>query len=132
MNPIAIIPGANGARDASAAATIESARAPASADKAAPSAPSAEVLKAARDFEGIFLRTMLSSLQKTTKLGSSSTLSAGQSTYGSMVVGAMADAVSTAGGVGLAEVIARALTVRASAEIEPTSAHAPAQEAKAP
>lgn len=128
MNPIAMIPTASGARDASA--TLESAGAPGGADKAAPGAPSAEVLKAAREFEGIFLRTMLSSLQKTTKLGSNSTLSAGQSTYGSMVVGAMADAVSTAGGVGLAEVIARALTVRASGENEPTSAHTSAQEAK--
>ncbi|MFZ5894334.1 MAG: hypothetical protein ACOY0T_24950 [Myxococcota bacterium] len=67
------------------------------------------VLKAAREFEAIFLRTLLSPLEKTTQVGKSGSLSAGQSAFGSMVVGAMADTLSNVGGIGLADVIARAL-----------------------
>jgi Rod binding domain-containing protein len=68
-----------------------------------------EILKAAREFESIFLRSLLAPLEKTTQVGKSGSLSAGQSAYGSMVVGAMADTLSNVGGIGLAEVIARAL-----------------------
>jgi Rod binding domain-containing protein len=68
-----------------------------------------EILKAAREFESIFLRSLLAPLEKTTQMGKSGSLSAGQSAYGSMVVGAMADTMSNVGGIGLAEVIARAL-----------------------
>ncbi|MGC4092271.1 MAG: rod-binding protein [Polyangiaceae bacterium] len=68
-----------------------------------------EILKAAREFEAIFLRTLLAPLEKTTQVGKGGSMSAGQSAYGSMVVGAMADTLSSQGGIGLAEVIARAL-----------------------
>ena len=78
-----------------------------------PAAPKPEVLKAAREFESIFLRTLLSSLEKTTKTSGGS-LSAGQSAYGGMVVGAMADAMSSAGGIGLTEVIVKAMTHQAA------------------
>ena len=53
-----------------------------------------KALKAAKDFESIFLRTLLSSLEKTTSISGGGKLNTGQSTYGSMVVGALADKVS--------------------------------------
>jgi peptidoglycan hydrolase FlgJ len=77
--------------------------------------PKPEVLKAAREFEAIFLRSLLSSLEKTTKTSGGGSLSAGQSAYGGMVVSAMADAMTSAGGIGLAEIIAKAMTVEANA-----------------
>jgi Rod binding domain-containing protein len=83
------------------------------ADKAGAVDPKAgidpEKLRLAREFEQIFLRKMLSSLEKTGKNtgGASSASSAGDA-YGSMVVSALAEAVSKGGGIGLAEVIARA------------------------
>ena len=44
-----------------------------------------KALKAAKDFEAIFLRTLLSSLEKTTSInGGASKPTTGQSTYGSM------------------------------------------------
>jgi Rod binding domain-containing protein len=72
--------------------------------------PRPEVMKAAREFETIFLRSLLGSLEKTTSSGTTGSAKTGQSTYGSMVVGALADSMSGAGGIGLAEVIARAMT----------------------
>ena len=66
-----------------------------------------EKLRLAREFEQIFIRKMLSSLEKTgSKEGAPGT--SGGGAYGSMVVSALAEAVSKGGGVGLAEVIARA------------------------
>lgn len=73
-----------------------------------------KALKAAKDFEAIFLRTLLSSLEKTTSVKSGGRLDTGQSTYGSMVVGAMADQISQGGGIGLADIIAKSLTGHAS------------------
>jgi len=75
-------------------------------------APKPAALEAAREFESIFLRTLLSSLEKTTKPASGGSLSAGQSAYGGMVVSAMADAMTSAGGIGLAEIIVKAMTQR--------------------
>ncbi len=70
-----------------------------------------KALKAAKDFEAIFLRTLLSSLQKTTSLnGGASKPTTGQSTYGSMVVGALADNISSSGGIGLADIVAKSLS----------------------
>ena len=80
-------------------------------------------LKAAKDFEAIFLRTLLSSLEKTTGMGTPGKPSTSQSTYGSMVVGAMADQISATGGIGLADVVAKSLM---------THAAAPPSEPKAP
>lgn len=85
------------------------AQATADANSTAGAREKQEILKAAREFESIFLRSLLSPLEKTTSMGKSGSLSAGQSAYGSMVVGAMADTLSNVGGIGLAEVIARAL-----------------------
>jgi Rod binding domain-containing protein len=78
--------------------------------------PRPEVMKAAREFETIFLRSLLGSLEKTTSSGTTGSAKTGQSTYGSMVVGALADSMSGAGGIGLAEVIARAMTQSESAQ----------------
>jgi Rod binding domain-containing protein len=66
-----------------------------------------EKLRLAREFEQIFLRKMLSPLEKSGHNASASASSSGDA-YGSMVVSALAEAVSKGGGIGLAEVIARA------------------------
>ncbi|HYP88019.1 MAG TPA: rod-binding protein [Polyangiaceae bacterium] len=74
-----------------------------------------KALKAAKDFETIFLRTLLHSLEKTTSIKGSGKLDTGQSTYGSMVVGAMAEQVSQSGGIGLADIVAKSLTTHGPA-----------------
>ena len=68
-----------------------------------------KALKAAKDFEAIFLRTLLSSLEKTTAVSGGGKLNTSQSTYGSMVVGALADNISASGGIGLADIVAKSL-----------------------
>jgi Rod binding domain-containing protein len=78
-----------------------------------------KALKAAKDFEAIFLRTLLSSLEKTTSTSGGGKLNTSQSTYGSMVVGAMADQISSTGGIGLAEVVAKSLIPRNASAAEP-------------
>ena len=82
-----------------------------------------QALKAAKDFEAIFLRTLLSSLEKTTAVSGSGKLNTSQSTYGGMVVGALADNISASGGIGLADIVAKSL----SAHVSP-----PTAEPKAP
>ena len=89
---------------------------PAAAKQAEP--VDAKALQAAKDFEAIFLRTLLSSLEKTTSISGGGKLNTGQSTYGSMVVGALADKVSTGGGIGLADIVAKSL----SSHLHPQSA----------
>jgi Rod binding domain-containing protein len=83
-----------------------------------------KALKAAKDFEAIFLRTLLSSLEKTTSMsGGASKPSTGASTYGSMVVGALADNISSSGGIGLAAIVAKSLSAHvpaAATEPKPT------------
>jgi Rod binding domain-containing protein len=74
-----------------------------------------KALKAAKEFEAIFLRTLLSSLEKTTAVSSGGKLNTSQSTYGSMVVGALADNISATGGIGLADIVAKSLSVHAGA-----------------
>lgn len=61
--------------------------------------------QAAKQFEAMMLKRMLSSLEKTTKLDSSK----GTSMYGSMIVDAMADAIVGSGGLGLAKMIEQTL-----------------------
>lgn len=82
-----------------------------------------KALKAAKDFESIFLRTLLSSLEKTTSISGGGKLNTGQSTYGSMIVGAMADNISNSGGIGLADIVAKSLSSHlpaVAAEPKPT------------
>lgn len=108
MKPVGLPPLAPAAREPGLVAQPTLKGDPAQAQKA----PDPQVLKAAREFEAIFLRTLLGPLEKTTQLGSKSGLSAGQSTFGGMVVSAVADSVSSVGGIGLADVIARALAAK--------------------
>jgi len=82
----------------------------AGAAKAAEAPVDPKALKAAKDFEAIFLRTLLSSLEKTTSISGGGKLNTGQSTYGSMVVGALADNISGSGGIGLADIVAKSLS----------------------
>jgi peptidoglycan hydrolase FlgJ len=88
---------------------------PAASSHAPPTAPGVkpEVARAAREFEAIFLRQILTSLEKTGHMGS--TGSTGSDVYGSMMVGALADAVASAGGVGLAKYVTTSLVHPASA-----------------
>jgi Rod binding domain-containing protein len=67
-----------------------------------------EKLRLAQEFEQIFIRKMLSSLEKSGRNGDGASASSSGDAYGSMVVSALAEAVSKGGGVGLAEMIARA------------------------
>jgi Rod binding domain-containing protein len=64
--------------------------------------------EAARELEAVFLRQMLQALEKTTKVGGESSV-AGQATYGSMVVDAVADSVAKSGGIGIAQLIEQSL-----------------------
>lgn len=82
----------------------------------------AKLEKAAKDFEAVFLRQMLSALEKTTKVGDKGPSVAGQQTYGSMIVEAVADAVAAAGGLGLGPMLAKTLTEQSAATSQPTDA----------
>ncbi len=63
--------------------------------------------EASRQFEAVLLRQMLSSLGRAT--GGTSGQAGGSTIYGSMVVDAVADAVSRAGGLGLGSMLTKAL-----------------------
>ena len=77
-----------------------------------PDAPDPKVVKAAKDFEAIFVRQMLKSLEKTTAAGCGTQASAGEKTYGSMIVDTLSESISKAGGLGLADVIARSMAIQ--------------------
>jgi peptidoglycan hydrolase FlgJ len=65
---------------------------------------------AAQKFEAIFLRQMLSGLEKTNNIGKSGSPQGGAGgIYGSMMVNSLAESISRSGGIGLADVIVRAL-----------------------
>lgn len=68
--------------------------------------PSEKALKAARDFEGIMVRHMLESMQKTTGVNGKSHENSG---YQSMATEALADSIVRGGGLGLADLIAHTL-----------------------
>ena len=88
----------------------EQSRAPTAATPKAP--PNPKLVEAAREFEGVFLRVVMSSLEKAANVGGPSSLSAGQSQYGSMIVDAMSDSISKSGGIGLADELVRDLEPR--------------------
>jgi Rod binding domain-containing protein len=74
---------------------------------------------ASRQFEAVFLRQMLSCLEKTTStLGGKD---AGSNIYGSMMVDAVADAVSQAGGIGLGAMLKRTLEPQIARQTAVTS-----------
>ena len=66
-----------------------------------------KALEAARQFESLLLKHVLSSLEKTASLGGPKKSSS--STYQSMAVDALADGLSKAGGLGLADLVAKML-----------------------
>ena len=74
--------------------------------------------KVAQQFEAIFLRQLMGTLEKSGGFGGSST---GSGVYKSMMVGALADSTAEGGGIGLADVVFKAMMPQA------TSAAAPAQ-----
>ncbi len=67
-------------------------------------------LQAARQFEAIFVRQMLSSLEQTNAFGGQSRT--GSAVYGSMLVGAIADNVTQGDGIGLSALVLEALSGR--------------------
>jgi len=103
---------------------------------AKPEAPDPKLLQAAKEFESIFVRQMLKGLEKTTAAGAGTSASAGQKTYGSMIVDTLSDSISKAGGLGLADVIAQSMAMsnpalRASAAAAKSGAAAPADAKRA-
>jgi Rod binding domain-containing protein len=88
-------------------------------------APSAEILRAARDFEQIFLRKMLSVLEKTGRPTTSGSMTSGSDIYSSMVVNALAESVSAGGGIGLGDFIAKSVTPEATSRGAPPEASSP-------
>ena len=92
---------------ASGSATISGTQAAGGPIKA--ETPDPSLLKAAQDFESIFVRQMLKSLEKTTAAGGNAKATAGQSSYGSMIVDSLSESISKAGGLGLADVVARSM-----------------------
>jgi len=70
------------------------------------------IKEAAKQFEAVLLRQMLSCLEKTTS-SSTGSQSPGGSIYGSMVVNTVADAIANAGGLGLASLLTKSLQAAA-------------------
>ena len=78
----------------------------AASDVAGPT-PTPEQRTAAREFEAIFLRQLMSSLEKSSGLSGGE--SSGGQVFRSMMVSALADTASEGGGIGLSEVILKAM-----------------------
>ena len=74
--------------------------------KTDPKPASSEEHRVAKEFEAIFLRKMLGSMEKTTSLTGKAP---GASMYGQMVTDALADAMGRGGGIGLADSLERVL-----------------------
>jgi flagellar protein FlgJ len=70
--------------------------------------PTPEQRKVAREFEAIFMRQLLGSMEKSSGMNQS-TSNNGAAMYRSMMVGALADNAAAAGGIGLAEMILKAM-----------------------
>jgi peptidoglycan hydrolase FlgJ len=65
--------------------------------------------RAAQEFEAIFLRKMLACMEKSSKVDGQGSHSSSADAYSSMIVGALADAVAAAGGIGLGQSILHTL-----------------------
>jgi flagellar protein FlgJ len=79
--------------------------------------PTAEQRRVAQEFEAIFMRQLLGSMEKSGGIAGGS--DHGAAMYRSMMVGAMADNAAQAGGIGLSELVLKAM-------LPPTAAAAPA------
>jgi flagellar protein FlgJ len=81
----------------------------------APDADAKQVAAAhqvAQQFEAIFLRQLMGTLEKSAGFGGSGT---GSGIYKSMMVGALADSTAEGGGIGLADVVFKAMMPQAGA-----------------
>jgi Rod binding domain-containing protein len=82
--------------------------------------PNFQEREALKQFEAIFLRQLLGSLEKAGTFAGKKGPSSGSALYGSMMVGAMADAAADAGGIGLVtlfqDTLQRAAASTASSE----------------
>jgi Rod binding domain-containing protein len=86
-----------------------------------------EAAQAAQQFEAVFLRQLLSTVEKSSTLnGGSETQSA---VVGSMLTGALSDHMSSAGGLGLTEVILRAMVTHLPDNVADAGKDAPSGEA---
>ena len=90
-----------------------------------PAAMDPRIKEAASQFEAVFLRQMLSSLEKTTSSATGGQ-SGGGSIYGSMVVNTVADAIAKAGGIGLADMLTKSLQMNQQGAPRPHNALTPA------
>jgi Rod binding domain-containing protein len=79
--------------------------------------PSFEEREALKQFEAIFLRQLLGSLEKAGTFAGKKGPSSGSALYGSMMVGAMADAAADAGGIGLVSLFQETLQQRNAAAL---------------
>jgi Rod binding domain-containing protein len=98
-------------------------------DAASATRPTPDQEKAARDFEAIFLRQLMSSLEKGGGLGGQSS---GGQVFRSMMVSALADTASEGGGIGLRDLILKAMLPPAPQGTPHVSLHAAAPEAAPP
>jgi Rod binding domain-containing protein len=87
---------------------------PNAAPAATPKDP--KLVEAAKQFEAVFMRELLKPLEKSTAAMGGSSTSAGESTYGSMIVDALGDAVAKAGGLGFGDQLVKDLAPRLEAE----------------
>jgi Rod binding domain-containing protein len=95
-------------------------------DAASATSPTPEQQKAACDFEAIFLRQLMSSLEKGGGLGGQSS---GGQVFRSMMVGALADTASEGGGIGLRDLILKAMLPPAPQGKPDLASHAPVSDA---
>lgn len=95
-----------------------------------------KLVKAAEEFEAVFIRQLLKPLEKAGQMGKSGPVTSGSSVYGSMMVGAVADSASKSGGIGLAEMVLKALTdsgkavPKSGAETPPANSLSPITQSK--
>jgi flagellar protein FlgJ len=77
--------------------------------------PPKELTRIAREFEAIFLRKMLSAMERAGRADPEKG-GAGNGVYASMIVGSLADSVSAAGGIGLAKTLVESLAAKVPAK----------------
>ncbi|HEU4576696.1 MAG TPA: rod-binding protein [Polyangiaceae bacterium] len=80
----------------------------------------ADARKVAQQFEAIFLRQLMGTLEKSGGFGGSGT---GSGIYKSMMVGALAESTAEGGGIGLADVVFKAMMPQAVAAAAPAQPH---------
>lgn len=79
-----------------------------------PNKPDAKLVEAARQFEAIFVRKMMASME--TSSGITGQKQPGSDIYGSMITGALADAATQGDGMGLSALILESLSQKLPAQ----------------